>query len=283
MNRKMTLKLPRSSKKFWNGFDPHPFLSAMMPLMSDRGYSLSQNIGDGHVITWSRNFFGENDAFISFFPKNMSKNDRSVFGVTPMLGVKSAAQRKAQCLLKTWECESLRIGSLASAPDDDVIIFRAFLDWLAVRWSAEAALPSVPASGRWDRLSVDRAEASAIDLVSVLDRQGEDFFSYIGSPEKLANALLDPFGFPGRREGEFLDVSPTGAKPEEYAAVLLAGIGQGERARHVMLDSLRRIENLVEIKRAHEQDIDVQKCKIERYLRWIDSGCSLAGQVSVVL
>lgn len=266
------LALPRSAKKYWGGFAPHPFLLAIAPMLAQRGYLLSKNLGEGQILTWSRVLFRENYAFISLLPGNMSKKDPSLFGVTPVLGVKSFAQRNVQTLLRTWECENLRPGSFVTEPEDDVIIFRAFLDWLSNRWANEVSPPIVPLAGRWDRLDTNRAEDAAVDMISVLDHQGEDFFSYIGSPEKLANALLDPYGFPGRREGEFLDVSPTGVKPEEYAAVLLARNGQEERAKQVIQGSLQRIEKLVELKRAHEQDIHVQKCKIERYMRWIETG-----------
>lgn len=116
------------------------------------------------------------------------------------------------------------------------------------------------------------SEEIAQDVISVFDRQGADFFDYLGTPLKLANAVRDPVAFPGRRPGEYLDVSPAGLYPEEYAAVLFHDAGLVDQAKAALESSLHRIEAQVKEDRSDAMDVEIQKCKIERYLRWMQHG-----------
>lgn len=155
-----------------------------------------------------------------------------------------------------------------------------FLDWLAERWEPVATCRE-EGWGRWDSMKTEYSEEISQDVISVFDRQGIAFFDYLGTPIKLANALLDPIGFPGRRLGESLNVSPSGIDPEEFAAVLFHDAGLTDQAKAAPESSLRRIETQVMAGRSDAMDVEIQRCKIERYLRWMQNGDVPQGTVKV--
>ena len=265
------LKLPRSSKKHWGGFYPHPFIVNFHALMLERGYSFSVVDAEGGYIAWRKPVFAGYESSIWVGPRNTKKNRPEAFGVSIMVGIESCRQAVVENTVKPWECINLRAGNRAGPHGERVMVLRGFLDWLAERWEP-VATNREEGRGRWNCMKTQFSEEIAQDVISVFDRQGADFFDYLGTPLKLANAVRDPVAFPGRRPGEYLDVSPAGLYPEEYAAVLFHDAGLVDQAKAALESSLHRIEAQVKEDRSDAMDVEIQKCKIERYLRWMQHG-----------
>ena len=273
-------QLPRASKKHWAGFSPHPFIAAFHSLMLERGFSFSTDEKEGENLYWKKSMFTGYEASVWISPKNTKKNRPEAFGLFVILGIESSRQAFVDSMVRPWECINLREGNRAGPDGEKALVFMGFLDWLAERWDPVATKPE-DGRGRWSHMKALYAEEIAQDVISVFDRQGVDFFSHLGTPLKLANALLDPVGFPGRRLGEGLYGSPKGIYPEEFAAVLLHDAGLTDRARAAIESSLCRIEAQVKAGRSDAKDVEIQKCKIERYLRWMQNGDMPQGTVQV--
>lgn len=265
------LILPASTKKYWGGFRPHPFLVAINEMLLDRGFSLSGNVGDGQIVSWDKGFFPGYRVSISFWPKNTRKNNPEAFGFTSFICIESTRKAEIDRGVGAWECYKLRPGNAVPTPEKSEIIFRAYLDWLAERW-VEVQENNGYKIGRWDCVRSSFSSEIALDVVGVIDRHGKKFLEHIGTPKKLAGALLDPYGFPGRRDGEFLDISPTGVDPEESAAVLLHDAGESRAALDALDASIERVMRDVGRGRADQIDVQIQRCKVERYRRWIETG-----------
>jgi len=267
MKSKKNLNLPATTKKYWGGFRPHPFLNSINPMLLDRGFLPSENVGDGQIVSWVRDFFPGYFVSLSFWPKNTEKSNPEAFGFASFICIESARQAEVDRGIGAWECYKLRPGNAVELPAQSEIVFRAYLDWLAERWGGgEYRL------GRWNHVRSSFHQEIASDVIKVFDNQGEDFLKYISTPEKLASALLDPYGFPGRREGEFLDISPTGVDPEETAAVLLQDEGNSHAALAALDASVARVERDIARGRADQTTLKIQACKVERYRRWIETG-----------
>jgi hypothetical protein len=264
-------RLPRASKKHWAGFSPHPFFVSFHPLMHARGFSFSIADEDSRYFAWNRPLFDGYESVILIGPRNTRKGKPDVFGLSIMVGVESTRQAFVDSMIRPWECINLREGNRVGSDGEKTLVLRGFLDWLAERWEPVATCRE-EGWGRWDSMKTQYSEDIAQDVISVFDRQGADFFDYLGTPLKLANALLHPAGLPGLRLGESRNVSPTGIFPEEFAAVLLHDAGLTDQARAALESSLCRIEAQVEAGRSDAMDVDIQKCKIERYLRWMQTG-----------
>lgn len=262
--------LPRASKKHWAGFSPHPFIAIFHSLMLERGFSFSTDDKEGEHLYWKKPLFTGYDASVWISPKNTQKNRPEAFGLFINLCVESSRQAFVDSTVRPWECINLREGNRVGPDGEKTLVFMGFLDWLAERWEPVATCRE-EGWGRWDSMKTQYSEDIAQDVISVFDRQGRDFFEYLGAPIKLANALLDPIGFPGRRLGEGLNVSPSGIYPEEFAAVLFRDEGLSDRAKEALESSLHRIEAQVEKGRSDAMDVEIQKCKIERYLRWMQN------------
>ena len=273
-------RLPRASKKHWSGFFPHPFILNFHPLMHARGFYFSVADEDSRYFAWNRPLFHGYDSVILIGPRNTRKEKPEVFGLSVMVGVESTRQASVDGIVRPWECINLREGNRAGSDGEKTLVLRGFLDWLAERWEPIAKCRE-EGWGRWDSMKTQYSEDIAQDVISILDRQGRDFFEYLNTPVKLANALLDPVGFPGRRLDEGLNVSPTGVFPEEFAAVLLHDAGLSDQAKAALESSLHRIEAQVEKGRSDAMDVEIQKCKIERYLRWMQTGDIPQGTVQV--
>jgi hypothetical protein len=280
MNDKAALRLPRSSKKHWGGFSPHPFVAVFNSMMLERGFSFSTDDKEGEHLYWKKPLFAGYEASVWISPKNTRKNRPEAFGLFISLGIESRRQAFVDRTVRPWECINLREGNRVESDGEKTLVFMGFLDWLAERWEPVATSRG-DGWGRWDSMKTEYSEEIARDVFSVYDRQGAAFFDYLGTPIKLANALLDPVGFPGRRPGESLNVSPSGIDPEEYAAVLFHDAGLTDRAKAALESSLRRIEAQVKAGRSDAMDVEIQKCKIERYLRWMQTGDIPQGTVQV--
>ncbi len=264
-------RLPRASKKHWAGFCPHPFFLSLHPLMHARGFSFSIADEDCRYFAWNKPLFDGYESVILIGPRNTIKSKPDAFGLSVMVGVESTRQAFVDSMIRPWECINLREGNRAGPDGEKILVLRGFLDWLAERWEPVATNPE-DGWGRWSHMKTQYAEEIAKDVISVLDRQGKDFFEYLGTPIKLANALLDPVSFPGCRPGENLNVLPSGTYPEEFSAVLFHDAGLSDRAKVVLEGSLHRIEAQVKAGRSDAMDVEIQKCKIERYLRWMQTG-----------
>lgn len=236
-------------------------------MLLDRGFLPSENVGDGQIVSWVRDFFPGYSVSLSFWPKNTTKSDPEAFGFASFICIESTRQAEVDRGIGAWECYKLRPGNAVELPEQSEIVFRAYLDWLAERWGRRDYR-----LGRWDHVRSSFHQEIASDVIEVFDNQGEDFLKYIDTPEKLASALLDPYGFPGRKEGEFLDISPTGVNPEETAAVLLQDGGNSHAALAALDASMVRIERDVARGRGDQTAIKIQACKVERYRRWIETG-----------
>ncbi len=274
------LRLPRASKKHWAGFSPHPFIAIFHSLMLERGFSFSTDDKEGKNLYWKKPLFRGYEASVWISPKNIKKNRPDFFGLFIILGIESSRQAFVDAMVRPWECINLREGNRVGPDGDEALVFKGFLDWLAERWEPVATCRE-EGWGRWDSMKTQYSEEIAQDVISVFDHQGADFFNYIGTPLKLANALLDPVGFPGLRLGESRNVSPKGIFPEEFAAVLLHDAGRTDQAKAALESSLRRIEAQVNAGRSDAMDVEIQKCKIERYLRWMETGDILQRTVQV--
>lgn len=264
-------RLPRASKKHWAGFSPHPFIAIFHSLMLERGFSFSTDDKEGENLYWKKPLFTGYEASVWISPKNTKKNRPEAFGLFINLCVESSRQAFVDSIVRPWECINLREGNCVRPDGNRALVFLGFLDWLAERWDPVATSPE-DGRGRWSHMKTQYAEEIAQDVISVFDRQGKDFFEYVGTPIKLANALLDPAAFPGRRLGENLNVSPSGIYPEESSAVLFHDAGLSDRAKAALEGSLHRIEAQVKAGRSDAMDVEIQKCKIERYLRWMETG-----------
>jgi hypothetical protein len=276
------LRLPRASKKHWAGFCPHPFVAKLHLLMCERGFSFSVVDKDWRYLAWNKSLFDGYESSVQISPINTSKAKPEAFGVYVRPCIESRRQAIVDDVVKPWECINLREGNRAGSDGEKSMVFSAYLDWLAERWDPVATCRE-DGWGRWNHMKTQYSEEIAHDVISVLDRQGADFFKYLGTPLKLANALLDPAGFPGLRPGESRNVSPKGIFPEEFAAVLLHDAGLTDQARAALESSLCRIEAQVEAGRSDAMDVEIQKCKIERYLRWIEHGDVPQGAIQVVM
>lgn len=228
---------------------------------------MSKDIGDGQIVSWVRDFFPGYRISISFWPKNTKKSNPDAFGFSSFICVESERKTEINKGVGAWQCCKLRPGNAVELPEKPEIVFRAYLDWLAERWGGGSYR-----FGRWGHLKSSFHLEIASDVIEVFDRQGEEFIEYINTPEKFAGALLDPYGFPGRREGEFLDVSPTGVNPEETAAVLLQDGGNPHAALAALEASIARVEREIARGRADQTTLKIQACKVERYRRWIETG-----------
>lgn len=264
-------RLPRASKKHWAGFSPHPFIAIFHSLMLERGFSFSTDDKEGENLYWKKTLFAGYEASVWISPKNTKKNRPDVFGLFIILGIESSRQAFVDGMVRPWECINLREGNRVGPDGDETLVFKGFLDWLAERWEPVATCRE-EGWGRWDSMKTEYSEEIAQDIISVFDRQGADFFDYLGTPLKLASALLDPAGFLGLRLGESLNVSPKGIYPEEFAAVLLKDAGLWDQAKAALESSLNRMEAQVKVGRSDAMDVEIQKCKIERYLHWMQTG-----------
>jgi hypothetical protein len=280
MNDKAALRMPRSSRKHWGGFSPHPFVASLDLLMRERGFSFYIVDEDWRYLAWNKQLFYGYESSIRVGPKNTRKESPHAFGATVMVCVESTRQAQVDEMVRPWECINLREGNRVGPDGEKSLVFKGYLDWLAERWEP-VATSRENGWGRWDSVKTEFSEEIAQDVISVFDLQGAAFFDYLGTPIKLANALLDPTGFPGRRPGENLNVSPSGIDPEEYAAVLFHDAGLTDSAKAALESSLNRIEAQVKVGRSDAMDVEIQKCKIERYLRWMQTGDIPQGTVQV--
>jgi hypothetical protein len=236
-------------------------------MLLDRGFSPSKNFGDGQIVSWVRDFFPGYFVSLSFWPKNTEKSRPEAFGFSSFICIESTRQAEVDRGIGAWECYKLRSGNAVELPEQSEIVFRAYLDWLAERWGKGSHR-----LGCWNHVRSSFHQEIASDVIEVFDKQGEDFLKYIDTPVKLARALLDPYGFPGRREGEFLDISPTGVNREETAAVLFQDGGDSHSALAALEASIARVETEIARGRADQTTLNIQKCKVERYRRWIETG-----------
>lgn len=271
---------PSASKKYWGGFSTHPFLEYLHPLLVRRGFRFSGYHQDGQLVTWNRPLFSGYDSQIWISPGNMSKKNPGSFGFTIVVSVVSSRQTEVEISARAWECLNLKDGNCAKKPLESTMIIRAFLNWLIWRWNPR--VEDIDAGFyRWKSLETSRAEEVAIDVAMRFDQQGEDFIKLVETPIKLANVLLDLHNFPGMEFGGNLDVAPGSICPEEFAAVLLHDAELQSLAKAALETAVRRMVEEASKGACDARDIEIQKCKVERYLRWMQTGGIPQGAVQV--
>ncbi len=263
----MTFSAPWPSKrmkKYWDGHLLHPFVEAFHAALLARGYRFSEQSEDESCYTWSKPLFAGYTREITVMPTKAKGLPRSYFGFNIHLFIGSDRQTEVENAIGTWECYRLDPLERVSAPQGATAVLHESLQWLMARW--EPRLTSFSdAFARWEAVPSTQAEVCVDDVMHFFDRQGNDFFEYVGTPIKLANTLCDLDNFPGRTAKS----GPGSVAAGEYAAVLLHDMGMTEEARKELDLSLRILQ--ARVNRGERQQSWPRKS--EQSDRWIS--CSL--------
>ena len=261
-------KPPSAAKKYWAGYAPHPFLAFLHELLRARKFAFSGYHQDGQFLTWNRPLFPGYSAQVWVTPSNTNKKTPDIFGVMIFLAVTSSRQAEIENTLRINECSKIRGDFFAQPAESNVTVLNVNLGWLVQYWPPRA-YNFDDGYYRWARLSTSESKDAAADVVAFFDRYGENFFCLVDSPIKLSSVLLDLQNFPGIEFCKNADSAPVSSSQEEYASVLFHDSGQKLEAINALSGSLKKIETQVARGFRDALEIEIQKCRIERYLSWM--------------
>lgn len=263
----------KEAAKFWDGYELHPFVEKFHFLLETMGFDFDSE-EDGRFYSWKKSAF-PGYGFSVLVGANGSAHKRGEFGFNLILLVESERQMQIEKDLRISECHASDGLSSARPPERDVAVLNVSLAWLMARWNPRLENPG-ESYLRWQSLHTSDAEEIARDAISFLGKHGADFFEYVGDPLRLANVLLDIKGFPGREIGGVPGTAAVSFAPELYAAGILFDSGMLGDARNAVRRFADRHQEKFERDEIGEVEMEIAKCKAEKYMAWMGPAVSLS-------
>lgn len=149
--------------------------------------------------------------------------------------------------------------------EDEVTILSVGMMGLVAMWgSPDEVARMVPF--QWTRPRESTYERLATEIYSHVQTKGDRFFSYVNSPEKLAEALMNLERFPGAKPG---GAGPGSSSRWEFASVILRDLGRSDLALKAMNAGMEWTRERVESGEAFPEALEFAERLFECYRPWL--------------
>lgn len=239
------------------------FAEQLEKLLKELGYCRHlDDIDDPEGIDFSAPLYPGYERFISI-NFDGPESHRVLNGFDVDLQIRSSRQASVREELEVLNC--FRSPEFDEPiPESKVTILGVSMVWLVAKWGEPEEKEMAPL--RWRRAWEYPYERLVDEVCSHVRTKGEKFFSYVNSPERLAEVLMDLEHFPG--------VTPGGAGPGsssrwEFASVILRDLGRSDLALKAMNSGVELVRERARSGEIFPEALEFAECIFDCYRPWL--------------